>query len=216
MADVDANTARDIAGTVPRYLVPLPLTEQPGEVAAYARRGYATVIVAPLRTAEAIELAKDQIQALADLDVPLLLFLDRIAEFRIEVAMPDEPVRRRRLSRSKTVIGDVPGIPNCRLLEVKVGQDRRFLLVQREVDRARVLAAVKRSVSRAPQIKRWLDWKGQATVSIAVGLSPGAVTEGRFYNFLPMGEAAVAPLLGHLDGPFFAEIDRRGADFSCR
>ena len=28
-----------------------------------------------------------------------------------------------------------------------------------------------------------------------------------------MGEAAGAPLLGHLDAPFFAEIDRRNADF---
>ncbi|MCY3841119.1 MAG: DUF3883 domain-containing protein [Gammaproteobacteria bacterium] len=210
---VDAATARDVAETVPRYLVPLPLTEQPDEVAAYARRGYPTVIVAPLRTAEAVELAKDQIQTLADPDVPLLLFLDRIAEFRIEVAMPDQPVKRQRLTRRQTDIGDVPSLAGCRLFEVRVGRDRRFLIVQHEVDRARVLAAVERSVPRAPRIKRWLDWKGQATVSIAVGLSPGAITAGRFYNFLPMGEAAEAPLLGHLDAPFFAAIDRRNADF---
>ena len=49
--------ARDVARMVPRYLVPLPLTEQPDDVVSYARRGYATVIVLPLRTAEAIELA---------------------------------------------------------------------------------------------------------------------------------------------------------------
>ena len=82
-----------------------------------------------------------------------------------------------------------------------------------EVDKVRVLDAVERSVSRAPQIKRWLDWKGQPTVSVAVGLSPGAVAAGRLYNFLPMGDAADAPLLGHLDAPFFAAIDRRDADF---
>ena len=211
--NTDAAMAREIAGTVPRYLVPLPLTEQRDEIATYARRGYATVIVAPLCTAEAIELAKDQIQALADLDVPLLLFLDRIAEFQIEVAMQGEAVNRRRLTRRQTDIGDVPGVAGCRLLEVRVGQDRRFLVVQCEVDKERVLAAVEESISRAPQIKRWKDWKGQATVSVAVGLSPRAVTTGRFYNFLPMGEAAEAPLLGHLDAPFFAEIDRRDADF---
>ena len=55
--------------------------------------------------------------------------------------------------------------------------------------------------------------KARPTVSVAVGLSPGAVTAGRIYNFLPMGEEAVAPLHGHLDAPFFAEIDRRNADF---
>ena len=87
------------------------------------------------------------------------------------------------------------------------------LVVQREADKALVLEAVRSSVSRAPPIKRWLDWKGQPSVSVAVGLSPGAVTAGRLYNFLPMGDAAVAPLLGHLDAPFFAGIDRRDADF---
>jgi len=97
--------------------------------------------------------------------------------------------------------------------EVRVGEDKRFLVVQHDVDKMRVLNAVRRSVSRAPQIRRWLDWKGQPTVSVAVGLSPGAVAAGRVYNFLPMGDEAGAPLLGHLDAPFFAEIDRRNADF---
>ncbi len=209
----DAATARDVAGTIPRYLVPLALTEQPDDVVSYARRGYASTIVVPLRTAEAIDLAKRQVQALTDLDVPLLLFLDRIADFRIDVETPDEPVRRRRLSRRQKAIGDVPSVAGCRMHEVQVGKDRRFLVVQREVDKALVLNAVRRSVSRAPQIKRWLDWKGQPTVSVAVGLSTGAVAAGRLYNFLPMGDAAVAPLLGHLNAPFFADIDRRDADF---
>ena len=210
---IDAATARDVAETVPRYLVPLPLAEQPDDVVSYARRGYASAIVVPLRTAEAIELAKRQVQSLADLDVPLLLFLDRIAEFRIDVETPDGPVHRRRLTRRQTIMGDVPGVAGCRMHEVRVGEDRRFLVVQREVDKVRVLDAVERSVSRAPQIKRWLEWKGQPTVSVAVGLSPGAVAAGRLYNFLPMGAAADAPLLGHLDAPFFAAIDRRDADF---
>ena len=210
---IDAATARNVAGTVPRYLVPLPLAEAPDDVVSYARRGYASTIVVPLRTAEAIELAKSQVQALAGLDVPLLLFLDRIAEFRIDVETPDGPVHRRRLSRRQTAMGDVPGVAGCRLHEVRVGEDRRFLVVQREVDKTLVLDAVRRSVSRAPQIKRWLDWKGQPTISVAVGLSSGAVAKGRLYNFLPMGDAAVAPLLGHLDAPFFADIDRRNADF---
>ena len=210
---IDAATARNVAGTVPRYLVPLPLAEAPDDVVSYARRGYASTIVVPLRTAEAIKLAKSQVQALAGLDVPLLLFLDRIAEFRIDVETPDGPAHRRRLSRRQTAMGDGPGVAGCRLHEVRVGEDRRFLVVQRKVDKTLVLDAVKRSVSRARQIKRWLDWKGQPTISVAVGLSSGAVAKGRLYNFLPMGDAAVAPLLGHLDAPFFADIDRRNADF---
>ena len=210
---VDKATARIVARTVPRYLVPRPLTEQPDKVVSYARRGYASVIVLPLRTAESIELARQQVHALAELDVPLLLFLDRIADFRIDVEFPDGSVQQRRLSRRQSRLGSVPGIAGCRLHEVRVGEDRRFLVVQREVDKARVLDAVKRSITRAPQIKRWLEWKGQPTVSVAVGLSPGALAAGRFYNFLPMGDTAVAPLHGHLDAPIFADIDRRDADF---
>ena len=211
--DIDEATARAVAATVPRYLVPRPLAEEPDDVMSFARRGYATTIVLPLRTVQAIDLARRQVQTLADLDVPLLLFLDRIARFRIDVETADGPVHRRRLSRRQTDMGDVPGMVGCRMLEVRVGNDRRFLVVQREVDKALVLDAIKRSAPRAPQIERWLHWKGQPTVSVAVGLSPGAVAVGRLYNFLPMGYAAGAPLLGHLDAPFFAEIDRRDADF---
>lgn len=130
---VDVATARDVAGTVPRCLVPLPLTEQPDDVASYARRVYASTIVVPLCTAEAIELTKRQVQALTDLDAPLLLFLDRIAELRIDVETPDGPVLRRRLSRHQTTMGDVPSIAGCHLHEVRVGRDRRL-------DRLRAMA----------------------------------------------------------------------------
>ena len=211
---VEAVTAHEVAQTIPRYLVPLPLTEQPADVVSYARLGYATVIVVPLRTAAAVELATRKVRELADLTVPLLLFLDRIANFHIDIETPDASVHRRRLNRRQTALGDVPGIAGCRLHEVRVGENRRFLIVKREVDKARVRQAVERSMLRAPQLRRWLEWKGQPTVSVAVGLSQAAVEEGRIYNFLPMGDEAAAPLLGHLDAPFFADIDRRNADFA--
>ena len=210
---VDGNVTRAVAETIPHYLVPLPLAEQPVEVTRFARLGYASVIVVPLRTSEAVALAKRQVHALADLEVPLLLFLDRIAEFRIDVQAPDGEGCGRRLSRRQIPLGDVPGIDGCRMYEVRVGQDRRFLVVRRDVDKERILEAVRRSVSKAPQIKRWLDWRGQPAVSVAVALSSAAVADGRLYNFLPMGDDAAAPLFGYLDAPFFAHIDRRNADF---
>ena len=98
------------------------------------------------------------------------------------------------------------------MYEVRVGEDKRFLVVRREVDKERLQRAVERSIHRVPQLKRWLNWKGQPVVSVAVGLSPDAVTKGRLYNFLPMGEEATSPLLGYLDAPFFADINRRNAD----
>ena len=211
---IDANTSRTVARTVPRYLVPQPLCDHPEDVSSYASHGYATVIVVPMVTAEAVDLAKRQINTFADLDVPLLLFLDRITEFRIDVETPDgQPYLRRRLHRRQTAMDNVPNLAGCRMHEVRVGQGRRFLVVRREVDKERVVDAVKRSISRAPQIKRWLDWKGQPVVSVAVGLSSNAITQERFYNFLPMGEEAVSPLTGYLDAPFFTDVDRRDANF---
>ncbi len=212
---VNSAITREVSRTVPRYLVPLPLTEQPDEVISYAQRGYASVIVLPLQTAESITLARQQVQALSDLDVPLLLFLDRISDFRIGMRSPDGSIQEVQLNRRQNRRGNVPGIPECRLHELLVGQDgedRRFLSVQRKVNKSRGLEAVKRSTSRAPRINRWFEWKGQPTVSVAVSLSPDTLTKGRLYNFLPMGDTAVAPLLGHLDAPFFAGIDRRNAD----
>ena len=209
---VDAATSGAVAQTVPRYLVPRPLEDHPDEIAGYARRGYATVIAAPLRTPEAVALASRQVDALADLDVPLLLFLDRIAEIRIDVERPNQKPYRRRLSRRQTAVGDVPLLPGTRMYEVDVGEGRRFLVVRREVDKQRVLDAVERSIPAAPQLKRWLNWKGAPAVSVAVGLSTAAVTKGRLYNFLPMGEEAASPFIGYLDAPFFADINRRDAD----
>ena len=119
---VDAPTSAAVAKTVPRYLVPRPLEQHPNEIAAYARRGYATVIAAPLRTPEAVALASRQVDALADLDAPLLLFLDRIAEIRIDVERPDQRPYRRRLSRRQTVVGDVPSLPRTTMYEVDVGE----------------------------------------------------------------------------------------------
>ena len=105
---IDVDTSRTVARTVPRYLVPLPLYEHPQDVNSYASRGYATVIVVPMVTAEAVALAKRQVRELADLDVPLLLFLNRITEFRIDVETPDGPPYLRRLRRRQTAVDDVP------------------------------------------------------------------------------------------------------------
>ena len=208
----DAATTSEVARTVPRYLVPRPLNDHSEEIISYARRGYATVIVAPLRTAQAVTLACEQVETLTDLDVPLLLFLDRIAEIRIDVERPDQRPYRRRLHRRQKPLGDIPSLHGCQLYEVDVGQGRRFLVVRRKVDKDRVRAAVERSIPSVHQLKRWLDWKGQPQVSVAVGLSTTAVMNGRLYNFLPMAKEARAPLIGYLDAPFFADINRRDAD----
>ena len=208
---VDESTSAVVAQTLPRYLAPLALKEQPDDIKSYARRDYATVITAPLSTVEAVSLATKQVEALADLDVPILLFLDGINEIRIEIKKPDEKPYLRRLSRRQKTLDSVAPLPNTYMNVVIVGEDQHFLVIRREVDKGRVLEAVEESIPSAPQLKRWLNWKGTPTVSVAVGLTRSAVKEGRLYNFLPMGDEATSPFFGYLDAPFFTDIDRRDA-----
>jgi len=210
---VEPEIVWEVARTIPRYLVPRPLNGETESVITYARRGYATVVVVPLKSRQAVEMAIEQVREIANLNVPLLLFLERIADVRISLDVAGEKPERRVLRRREGSLGAVPEAPGCRLSEVDVGEGRRFLLVRCQVDKGRVLEAVEASISeRVQQLKRWRDWKGEPVVSVAVGLTRGAVTQGRLYNFLPMGEEAEAPLVGYLDAPFFAGIDRRDAD----
>lgn len=209
----DPQVCVEVANTVPRYLVPRPLEDQSTEVMAYAKQGFATVIVVPLRTEAAVELARKQVKMIADLDAPLLLFLDRIAEVRIDIEAPGQQAYRRRLHRRQTKLGNVASLPGTGLHEVDLGDGHRFLVVRREVELERIQNAVERSIPTVPQLKRWLKWKGIPTVSIAVELSQKTIVKGRLYNFLPMSDAAVSPIMGYLDAPFFSDIDRRNADF---
>jgi anti-sigma regulatory factor (Ser/Thr protein kinase) len=102
-----APISTQVADTIPRYLVSVPLVDQPAEISAFAQAGYATVVALPLRTASAVQLATEQVQALTALSVPLLLFLDRIAEVRLDVERPNEPPIRRVMRRREEPIESV-------------------------------------------------------------------------------------------------------------
>jgi hypothetical protein len=201
----------EVADTIPRYLMSVPLEEQPPEVSAFAQAGYATVVVLPLRTTNAVQLATEQVQSLATLDVPLLLFLDRIAEVRLDMELPNGQPIRRILRRREEQIGSVEQLGGCTLHRVDVGDQHRFLVVRQKVEKAQVLEAVRKTIPLAPQLRRWLNWKGDPVVSVAVSLDRKGIASGRLYNFLPMGDGAIAPIAGYLDAPFFTDIDRRQA-----
>lgn len=212
--NVSVDEADRISEAIPRYLVPQPLEEIPAEIERFASMGYATVIAAPLRSSSAVTLLRRQVEEITNLEHPLLLFLERIAEVRVDVEIEGKRTGGRRLSRRQRVLREGGGPGSPQISEVEVGEQRRFLLVRQEVEKERVLAAIRDSIALAPALKRWLDWKGQPSVSVAVGLSTAAVTDGQLYNFLPMGSEAGSPLLGHIDAPFFADIDRRNTELN--
>jgi hypothetical protein len=198
--------ADHVAATVPRYLVPKPASARSAAIDALATAGFATVVSLPLRSADAIALAEAQVTALLDPAAPVLLFLDRLAALDIEIARDGQKAVRHRSTRAATPIASsAPDI--CSLATVTVdGSD--YLLARSVLTKPSLLDAIQASLQAAPPLKRWLDWQGEAIVSVAVPLG-GRGTAGRLFNFLPMTENAIAPIAGHIDAPFFADIDRR-------
>ena len=145
---------------------------------------------------------------------PSCCFWTAFVEFRIDVETPDGAVDRRRLGRRQIPMGDVPGIAGCRMHEVRVGENRRFLVVQHEVDKALVLDAgqAKRVQSAAGQALARLegpaDRLGCCRPVLRSVSPPDASTTSCRWAMRPSRRCS-----GHVDAPFFAEIDRRNGGF---
>lgn len=198
-----------VAENIPRYLVPMPAPRQSEQVQRLAQEGFATVVALPLTSGEAIELAREQVLALLDTSAPVLLFLDRIAALDVEVISADGVQTHRRLTRAVHPVGTAALQPGMRIERAVLNDGANYLLVRRNLPKADVVEAVRESLPVAPPLKRWLKWKGDAVVSVAVGLGAAPVAGPRLFNFLPMDESATSPIAGHIDAPFFADIDRR-------
>ncbi|MFL6846315.1 MAG: sacsin N-terminal ATP-binding-like domain-containing protein [Allosphingosinicella sp.] len=209
----DATIADRVATVLPRYLAAVPLTTQPEEIRRFAKDGFATVVHLPLRSRNAVSVAREQANALADIEVPLLLFLDRLARVTIEIHEAGK-VKRKTLTR-KVLDRPEPAtdtVVDYEIVGVGPGT-RRYLIARRAVDRVRLLEAIEASIAKEPQLARWRDWQGEPRVAVAVSLSNSDIEGGRTYNFLPMAAEVPSPIRGHVDAPFYASIDRRRANF---
>ncbi|MCS0505140.1 sacsin N-terminal ATP-binding-like domain-containing protein [Ancylobacter mangrovi] len=203
--------ASQVAANIPRYLLPVPPEAQPPEITAFAEQGFATVVRLPLTTADAVNLARDQVQKLDSQQAPLLLFLRRLGSVTIDISQPRGSGRSttRTLRRNSSGSTPVPDILGAEIETVDLDRAGRFIVIRRAIAKDALLNAVRASIGQAPQLKRWLDWRGEPGVSVAVALTGEPVGQPRLYNFLPMDEKAVAPLAGFADAPFFTDIDRR-------
>lgn len=208
--------ARRVASSVPRYLLPVPLPDQPPEVRSLAELGYATVVALPMSDKAAVDLARRQVKAMMAEHAPLLLFLDRIHTMTIEAREENAETHAVRMTRRATSLGIAPPLGGDRIERVVLdlgGEERGFALIRRTVDKGRVVAAVRASIARQPQLGRWVDWVGDPVVSAAVPLE-GSGKAGRLYNFLPMAADATSPCAAHLDAPFYSDLSRRRLDQS--
>ena len=203
-----AEVAAKVASNVPRYLVPVTVGFQSAEVRQLAEEGYATVVALPLVTDEAIELARKQVAAVLGAPAPVLLFLDRLSSLDAAVLEPGKEPVRTTLSRKVDPIE--AGLPEgMRMERVTLDGTNAFLVARQVLAKSAVLDAVRASIGAAPPLKRWLSWKGDAVVSVAVPIGGPMLAAPRLFNFLPMDDRAVSPMAGHIDAPFFADIDRR-------
>ena len=204
--------AAKVARDLPRYLAATPIDAQSDDIVGFAQEGFATVVHLPLRGEAAVSLARSQISTLAETEVPLLLFLERLEKVVVEIH-DEGTVSQRRLTR-RVVERPVPVVGSDIDYEVvSVGHGRQYLVAHKPVNRDRLDEAIEASIDKEPQLVRWREWQGDPQVSVAIPLAAADSERGRVYNFLPMAVEMASPLAGHVDAPFYASIDRRRANF---
>ncbi len=203
VAPEEPGLAAELRGSVSSLKTPVPLADVPAGANAFADWAV-TVVRLPLRDESALDRAREQLGQLSAADVPLHLFLPRLA--RIEIALVDvngvTAAELRRETAPLAARGDLRA-------ETAVLQDgSRYALLRRRVPEAMVVAAIAESVASGRLPETWLDWKGESEVAAAVPLA-GGLSQGRLFTYLPMGEAAVPPCPALVNAPFFPDVDRR-------
>lgn len=188
-----------IADSMPQLYLATPLDEPSEIVQALGLEGYSTVMRLPLKNADARLAVEAQLGELVAGEPDVQLFLDRIAELKIEVDGQTHILGRRveMLARQERIL----------LQRVTCGS-RSYVVARRTLSEADVRTVIDVDVASETLPESWADWRGDAVVSLAV-TADGEPLKGRLYTFLPMGRDVEAPLSGHLDAPFFATIERK-------
>lgn len=177
-------------------LYPVALERVPERVTDLRRDGYVTIIRLAARNAAVAEEIRLRITELAASDVPTMLFLDRLSTLALVWSSGQE--QERILSRVEPE-GDLPS--------VRLDDCDEYLLFRSPVEPSDLRDAVERAAEEGSLDKRWLEWDKPAEVSVAVHPS-GSVQHPRVYTYLPMGKAAVAPFMGHMNAPFVTDFAR--------
>lgn len=202
-----ANTddeARDLGSRMGPESMPIPLTSpQPASVSRFAADGHNVVVRLPLGPRGSDD-ARPQIHELAYGSSPVLLFLDRIAELKLEINEPDGMNVTMTRSSRRLRLTDRAG-----LQEVELGEQGLYVLASRPIDHGRFLEAIRQSVDAKRVDDSWLEWSEPAVVSVAVRADADH-DDDRLYCYLPMGADAHSPFHGHLNAPFVVPIARKG------
>ena len=197
----DAAAQQQIADEMLLLGLPIPVEPAIGDIADLAARGYVTVVSLPLRSKDAYDQIAGQLAELLQPDAPVLLFLSRVGELRVEPAGDTAPVLTRKVKK-------VPGMPYAQIVDL--GPSGHFLVALRSVPARTLRAGLRASIDGRLMDPKWGDWKGEVSVAAAVR-TDGANIDGRRYTHLPMAKEAASPARAHLNAPFYANISRTEA-----
>lgn len=196
---------------MPRSLLTLPITEQPPEIVRLAQLGFATVVRIPLDDEDAVASADAQIRELLNEAAPPILFLDRLTRLTVERVAADGVSDTRTVERRSKRIENAPTVDGCPLRRVSAGRGE-YLLVRKLAPREGLERAIRSSLRQDQRLESWLDSEEDTWVSLAIPLGADKPKPGRVYCFLPLGEAAESPILGHIDAPFLVSLNRKTLD----
>jgi len=187
-----------------RFLLPVPATYDDPTVDAMRRDGMVTIVRLPLTTAKAVELARAQVERLLDPDLPIALFLERLAGITIDRVAADGQESRSQVTRTVRHVrtDDADGPLLCWVDTT----DGRFLTATRRIAAADVRAVVAQAVESGELDESWADWNSDVAVSLATDPIGDGITNGKLYTYLPMRMAA--PVSGHLHAPFHTKMAR--------
>lgn len=203
VAPDEPGLADELRANVSTLKTPVALASVPDAVLRFADWA-ATVVRLPLRDDSALERARQQLTELSVADVPLHLFLPRLACIELCVVDDDGEAPFELSRHLDPVLKHGPFTA-----EIAVLQDgTRYAVLRRTVHEEIVLAAIADSVSSGRLPESWQRWQGDAQVSVAVPLD-FELEDGRLFTYLPMAQDAVPPLPALVNAPFFPDVDRR-------
>ena len=207
LAGGDAELAAQLLEDVAPYFLPVPLNHQPPHVLKLAARGLATVIRLPIKSTAAREIVVERIARLADEDVPVHLFLERLRNLEITQLEAGSETLTKRLVRDSIPIDDPIGDDDQRYEYVGLGNQGRWFITSRRMPAEAMRDAIGESIKEGQLDESWRSWSHDAWVSVAAR-TDGLDIRPRLYTFLPMEREATAPLHGHIHAPFSTKLAR--------
>lgn len=214
LSDKSDEVAQEMARNLPCWHVPVPVA--PGvNVARFAADRFATVVRLPLKSADALDAVRAQIDSLLGLKAPLHLFLDRVERISLDPGTGQPVLLDRSVLQTWPI--QPPGFKvdsPVDVAKVRLGTEE-FVVAHWDIDDKLFRDALQESLGKNEVPESWKDWEGAARVSVAVPL--GVPLEvGRLYCFLPLGEEGKSPFAGYINANFYTKMDRRKVDPSLR